>query len=231
MRTKNLLKIIIPLVIIICIIAASLTLFTATNYKNITMNGITLEVKDSNTTVTNQTENYYIYNDTQNNIMILEFDSTNASLNDLSDAATFAAIRDVNQAGAQQQNNASYNYSQSLKQYTYLTNYTHKNLFIVTKNKEDMEHILSSIKVDESTLSNENNTNNTTTDTKKSTTKKSTTKKTSEREEDKITPDGWDPKKHEVSRENIGGGDQRVYYDDGYSRVVNKKGDILSYGF
>ena len=53
----------------------------------------------------------------------------------------------------------------------------------------------------------------------------------SQRQEDQITSDGWNPKEHEVSREDLGDGNERVTYDDGYSRVVDKDGNILSYGY
>lgn len=53
----------------------------------------------------------------------------------------------------------------------------------------------------------------------------------SEREEDQVTPDGWDPKEHEVSREKLDDGYERVNYDDGYMRVVDKDGNIVSYGY
>ena len=43
--------------------------------------------------------------------------------------------------------------------------------------------------------------------------------------------DGWDPSEHEVSREDLGGGEYRITYDDGYHRVVDKDGNILSYGY
>lgn len=51
------------------------------------------------------------------------------------------------------------------------------------------------------------------------------------REEDKVTPDGWDPKKHETYREKWVDGNERVHYDDGYTRIVDKDGNILSYGY
>ncbi len=50
------------------------------------------------------------------------------------------------------------------------------------------------------------------------------------REEDKVTADGWDPKLHEVRRKDFGEYEQ-VYYDDGYMRVVDKDGNIVSYGY
>lgn len=87
------------------------------------------------------------------------------------------------------------------------------------------------------TLEKNNTTENiSTSNTKSSNTKSSTTSKTSKqssniREEDQITSDGWDPKKHEVSREYLGDGESRVTYDDGYHRVVDQNGNILSYGF
>ncbi len=58
-----------------------------------------------------------------------------------------------------------------------------------------------------------------------------TTSNDNMREEDKVTSDGWNPKEHEVSREPLEDGSERVTYDDGYSRVVDKDGNILSYGY
>ena len=53
----------------------------------------------------------------------------------------------------------------------------------------------------------------------------------SEREEDQVTSDGWDPKEHEVSREQLDDGYERVNYDDGYMRVVDEDGNVVSYGY
>lgn len=54
---------------------------------------------------------------------------------------------------------------------------------------------------------------------------------TSIREEYKITPDGWNPGEHEVSREKVNNGHERVYYDDGYFRVVDSEGNIITHGW
>lgn len=43
--------------------------------------------------------------------------------------------------------------------------------------------------------------------------------------------DGWDPKEHEVSREALGDGTYRITYDDGYFRIVDEEGNILTYGY
>ena len=43
--------------------------------------------------------------------------------------------------------------------------------------------------------------------------------------------DGWDPKEHEVSREDLGDGTYRITYDDGYFRIVDEYGNILTYGY
>ena len=51
------------------------------------------------------------------------------------------------------------------------------------------------------------------------------------REEDQITSDGWNPKEHEVSREQLDDGNERVNYDDGYFRIVDKDGNIITYGY
>lgn len=47
---------------------------------------------------------------------------------------------------------------------------------------------------------------------------------------DKII-NGWNPKKHQVSCKSMGGGLYMVYYDDGYHRLIDSKGNILSYGY
>lgn len=239
MRT-NILIIAIIIIAIVAIAVAAFELLNQENYKNVTMDGVTFEVKNSSGNVTNITDNFYIYNDTQNNITILLFDSENVGLSDLGEAAEFAAVRDLMQKDAQPQegSNQTYNYTKTFDRYTYLTNYTHKNIFIITKDNEDIEHILNSIKLEQKGEDNntENQTNNTTIKTQQSSNNKkqsssNSQKSSTQREEDKITPDGWNPKKHETYREDIGDGYQRVHYDDGYFRVVNKKGDILSYGY
>ena len=43
--------------------------------------------------------------------------------------------------------------------------------------------------------------------------------------------DGWDPKEHEVSREDLGDGTYRITYDDGYFRIVDEDGNILTYWY
>ena len=42
---------------------------------------------------------------------------------------------------------------------------------------------------------------------------------------------GWDPSEHEVSREDLGDGTVKITYDDGYFRIVDKDGNILTYGY
>jgi hypothetical protein len=42
---------------------------------------------------------------------------------------------------------------------------------------------------------------------------------------------GWDPSEHEVSREDLGDGTTRIIYDDGYFRIVDEDGNILTYGY
>lgn len=49
--------------------------------------------------------------------------------------------------------------------------------------------------------------------------------------ESEVTSDGWNPSEHEVSREDIGGGSQRISYDDGYFRIVDENGYVITYGY
>ena len=59
----------------------------------------------------------------------------------------------------------------------------------------------------------------------------SSSQSSSHRQEYDITPDGSNPREHEVSREPIGDANERVKYDDGYMRVVDKDGNVISHGF
>ena len=51
------------------------------------------------------------------------------------------------------------------------------------------------------------------------------------REEYQITPDGWNPREHEVSREPTENGNERVKYDDGYVRIVDQNGNVISHWY
>ncbi|MEE0943409.1 MAG: hypothetical protein UIB63_09910 [Methanobrevibacter sp.] len=59
----------------------------------------------------------------------------------------------------------------------------------------------------------------------------SSSSQNSQREEYKITPDGWNPGEHEIGRRSIGNGLERVGYDDGYFRVVDQDGNIVTHGW
>ena len=59
----------------------------------------------------------------------------------------------------------------------------------------------------------------------------SSSSQNSQREEYKITPDGWNPGEHEIGRRSIGNGLERVGYDDGYFRVVDSEGNIVTHGW
>ena len=49
--------------------------------------------------------------------------------------------------------------------------------------------------------------------------------------ESEVTKDGWNPKDHEVGREKLNDGSQRIRYDDGYFRIVDKNGYVITYGY
>lgn len=51
------------------------------------------------------------------------------------------------------------------------------------------------------------------------------------RHESEVTSDGWNPREHEVSRENMGDGKQRINYDDGYYCLVDSNGYVITYGY
>ena len=49
--------------------------------------------------------------------------------------------------------------------------------------------------------------------------------------ESEITSDGWNPREHETYRENMPDGSQKIHYDDGYFRIVDKNGYVITYGY
>lgn len=208
---------VVAVVLLVALAASSYFLLPSQpQYKNITMNGIAMEVPDGNGSVIQQTDLFSIYNDTENGVAIMVYDSANAGLSDLAEAVTFASVRDVFQANSTQQTdgNLTYNYSQSNEIYTYVGNYSHKNLFIATKNKEDMVHILQSINVEVDLSLNETNQTNV------SVTTRTTTESSSDNEsadyEDEEYVDDWDYYEYEASREEIDSGYERDYYYDEY---------------
>lgn len=203
MDDKKLAIIMAILVIIVAMVCSYFIFFAGPHYKTITMNGITMEVPENNATVKQETDIFSIYNDTDNKIFIYVLDSTNFGLGDLAEAMAFAAIRDLNQAGAQQQNIENYNvnYSQKLNTYSYVTNYTHKNLLIVTQDKESMLHILKSINVTQNDTTNQTNTTNTT--TPKKTAKK--TNNTDPLQDIPLNPDGTKTYKGKTYEEQLDG--------------------------
>lgn len=42
---------------------------------------------------------------------------------------------------------------------------------------------------------------------------------------------GWDPSEHEVSREELSDGNHKIYYDDGYYRICDEDGNVITYGY
>ncbi len=67
------------------------------------------------------------------------------------------------------------------------------------------------------------------TSTQSASTNTNTDYKTDNKVDDVIN--GWDPSEHEVSREDLGDGTVKITYDDGYFRIVDKDGNILTYGY
>lgn len=49
--------------------------------------------------------------------------------------------------------------------------------------------------------------------------------------ESEITPDGWNPREHEVSRTQYEDGTYRIDYDDGYFRICDENGYVITYGY
>lgn len=118
------------------------------NNKTININEIEVKVPDTNNTVIDHTEHYSTYEDIKNGIVIYVFDSKKTSLNDAEDMFRFINARDVNQLEtiSIEEDDYRFNYSKSLNEYTYLSNRDDKNIFVITKDKEDLMKIIKSMK-------------------------------------------------------------------------------------
>ena len=151
--------VIIVILAIICTMGLLNFFVLSENSKTININEIEIKVPNTDNMVKNQTEHYSTYEDTDNGIFIYVFDTQGTSLKDAGEMFTFLTARDVNQLETTQieEDNYKFNYSASLNEYTYLLNSNDKNVFIVTKNKQDMINIIKSIK---NISSHTNNTDN-----------------------------------------------------------------------
>lgn len=49
--------------------------------------------------------------------------------------------------------------------------------------------------------------------------------------ESETTSDGWNPSEHEVSRQSMSDGTTKIRYDDGYFRIVDENGYVITYGY
>lgn len=173
MRTKNM--IIIVVAAIICAIGVGAYYLTQSEYKTISMTGITIEVPNSDATVNNNSENYNTYDDHDNNLSIKTW-----ALRDLTDAnGTAQAVVDIGlQYGSNLAQNVTYdNVSVANKSGTYsyyetdeqnkcIILITGTNIDVVTHaaksiNKTGINPVGGNITLDNMT----NQTNNTTTDT------------------------------------------------------------------
>jgi len=145
MDTKKVLLIIIAF---ICILGCYNYIIMENTYKTITINEVMTTVPISNVSVENSTDHFSTYEDLKNGIKIYVFDDDNASLLDVKEMFNFITIRDENQLEVivEEDNDYSFNYSSSLNEYTYLNNKNNKNIFVITKDKDDMLKIIKTIK-------------------------------------------------------------------------------------
>ena len=49
--------------------------------------------------------------------------------------------------------------------------------------------------------------------------------------ESETTASGWNPQEHETYRENNPDGTHTIHYDDGYFRIVDENGYVITYGY
>lgn len=145
-------SLIILIVVLLCIligIGAYVYDSHESSYKNITLNTVQFEVPDSNASVVEQNGAYWTYEDEKNQIQILEYDGNKCNMSDISKLKTFKDMKEDIRVGntIQDKENLSYNYAEAMKQYNCIQNYSNHNVFIITKNRDDMEHILKTLKL------------------------------------------------------------------------------------
>lgn len=140
--------VIIVILSIICVMGLFNFFILSESNKTININEIEIKVPDTSNKVINQTDHYSIYEDVHNGIVIYVFDTEGTSLNDVDEMFKFLTVRDVNQLETIpiEEKEYNFNYSNSLNEYTYLLNNNNKNIFVITKNKDDMVNIIKSIK-------------------------------------------------------------------------------------
>lgn len=141
--------VIIGILFIICGLCFYNAINNEFDYKRINVNEVEVKVPYNNVSVINQTDHFSTYEDLENGIKIYVFDDDETTLNDVNEMFNFLTVRDVNQMEAIliEDKKFSYNYSSSLNEYTFLNNSNNKNIFVVTKNNENMLKILKSIKI------------------------------------------------------------------------------------
>ncbi len=182
MKKKGIILIVAVVLIIAIGIGAYFLMQENIEYKNITMNGIIMEVPNDNGVIYNYTEFYTVYNDTKYDLMIHTFDSEGMGLNDLSEATEFATSREVYQLKSKSvsKDGLSYNYSEATGIYSYVGNYTHKNVLVSTTNENVLIHILKSMRLDPNATTKNNTTENVTTVTKKTSSSSTSSSKDSD---------------------------------------------------
>lgn len=157
MDTKKVLLILI--ITSICILGLYNYFIIQNSYKSININEVQVKVPASNVSVVNSTDHFSSYEDFKNGVEIYVFDDDGTSLADAPEMFNFITVRDENQLEeiVLDENDYSLNYSSSLNEYTYLNNQNNKNIFVITKNKEDIVKIIKTLKVKKNNNDSNNN--------------------------------------------------------------------------
>ena len=119
------------------------------NYKTVTVNDVEVSVPNNNCSVVNRTDHFSYYEDMAGGVMVYVFNSRGSNLTDVKEMFNFITVRDVNQIEVipVEEEEYSFNYSSSLNEYTCLINVEDRNVFVITKNEDDMIRVLESLKV------------------------------------------------------------------------------------
>ena len=146
-------KVLIISIIIVLLVAGAAAGFILMqpHYKEINLVGVSMEVPDSEYNVTIRSNSLNTYMDEDNHIVAYGYDSTDADFSKLGEAIEFAAIRDLFSTNTKSITVDGVSLNKSTNgTYSYTNYYGHKNIVLISTDKNTLAHMVKSIKVSES---------------------------------------------------------------------------------
>lgn len=156
-------KVLIGSILVILLIAGGCCGFILLqpHYKEINIIGVTMEVPTSDSNVTIKSNDSQNYIDDKNNVKIYGLDSSKIGLFNIFDTIKFSEVHEINKEANKELihiDGISINKTKN-GTYSFYTNFNNKNIFIITKDKNTIIHIIKTMKLN-SLANTEENQNN-----------------------------------------------------------------------